>query len=175
MQRPRKLTSEEQVHTAALRMLMRRGHSVHDMRVALERRCDDEAVVRAVMERLKRSGLLDDARYALEFTRTRAMHRRQGRFRIARELRARGVPDRHIEPALETVFAEADESTMLRKRIEHKLRMVKGPLDERKRASLYRSLMMAGFSGDAIRREMKSVLKGETAGLPEVDLDPESN
>ena len=143
---------------------MRRGHSIYEMRKALERRCDDDQLVRRVLDRLKQEKLLDDARYSLEFARSRARNRKQGRFRIARELRARGVPDRHIEAALDEALAETNEGEMLRKRIERKLRLVRGPLDEKKRASLYRSLMAAGFGSDAIRRGMKDVLSEASAG-----------
>jgi regulatory protein len=166
----RKLTSEEELYPAALRALMRRGHSVHEMRVALEKRCEDELLVRRVIDRLKQGNLLDDARYAKEFVRLRAVYRKQGRFRIARDLRSRGVPDRHIESAMDAVFAETDEGELLRKRIERKLRLLRGPLDMRKRASLYNSMLRAGFSSDAIRRELTRVTKGDAADLPEMEF-----
>jgi regulatory protein len=165
---PRKLGTEEQLHTAAMRALMRRAHSVYEMRKALERRADDETMVRAVLDRLKRDNRLDDARYAREFARTRAAYRKQGRFRIARELRARGVPDRHIDVALDEAFVETNEEEMLKQRIERKLRFVRGKLDERKRASLYSSLLRSGFSSDQIRRAMKGVTGG-AADLPEIE------
>jgi regulatory protein len=155
MRAPRQLATDEQLYPAALRILMRRGHSVHEMRKALERRCDDEQLVRRILDRLKQDKLLDDARYSLEFARSHARNRKQGKFRIARELRARGVPDRHVETALEETFAETDEAEILRKRVQRKLKLLRGPLDERKRASLYRSLMAAGFASDAIRRALK--------------------
>jgi regulatory protein len=155
MRAPRQLATDEQLYPAALRILMRRGHSVHEMRKALERRCDDEQLVRRILDRLKQEKLLDDARYSLEFARSHARNRKQGKFRIARELRARGVPDRHVETALEETFAETDEAEILRKRVQRKLKLLRGPLDERKRASLYRSLMTAGFASDAIRRALK--------------------
>ena len=149
---------------------MRRAHSVHEMRKALGRRCDDEQLVRRVMDRLKLQKLVDDARYALEFTRSRARNRTQGRFRIARELRARGVPDRHIDAALEEAFAETDERELLRKRIERKLRLVRGPLDEKKRASLYRTLLRAGFKADDIRNELKSMRFQNSESSSGIDL-----
>ena len=174
MRAPRQLTTEEQLYPAALRILIRRGHSIHEMRKALERRCDDEQLVRRILDRLKQEKLLDDARYSLEFARSRARNRKQGRFRIARELRARGVPDRHIETAIEETLAETDEGEILRKRVQRKLKLLRGPLDERKRASLYRSLMAAGFGSDAIRRELKSALAEEAEGeaeIPAAELD----
>ena len=166
---PRKLDSEQQLHAVALRALMRRAHSVYEMRMLLERRAADEVMVRAVLDRLRRETLLDDARYAREFARTRAAHRKQGRFRIARELRARGVPDRHIDVALDEAFAETNEEEMLKERIERKLRFVRGKPDERKRASLYASLLRSGFSSDQIRRAMRGVTGG-VAVLPEVEI-----
>jgi len=165
---PRKLATEEQLYMSAMRALMRRAHSVYEMRMLLERRAEDETMVRAVLDRLKRDNRLDDARFAREFARTRAAHRKQGRFRIARELRARGVPDRHIEAALDEAFAEANEEEMLKKRLERKLRFVRGPLDERKRASLYASLLRSGFSSDQIRRAMRGATGG-AADLPEIE------
>jgi regulatory protein len=170
---PRQITDESELYATAIRILMRRGHSVHQMRVALERRCEDGALVGTVMARLKQKKLVDDARFAAEFARLHAVQRKQGRFRIARELRTRGVPDRHIETALETVFAETDESAILRKRIEKKLHLSRGPLDEKKRASLYRNLMAAGFNSDAIRRELKNVLKADVDELPQIDPELE--
>ena len=169
----RKLASEEDLYAAGLRALMRRAHSVYEMRQALERRAEEKSLARRVLERLKREGLLDDARYARQFARQHAESRRQGRFRIARDLRARGVPDRHIEAALEEIFAETDESALVRKRIERRLRSLRGPLDERRLASLYRSLMRAGFSSDLIRTELRAATRRDVAELAEVDATNE--
>ncbi len=172
MRPPRKLSTDEQLYTAALRALMRRAHSVYEMRQALERRALEKPAVRRVLERLKQQKLLDDARYARQFVRHRAESRRQGRYRIARELRARGVPDRHIEAALEEIFAETDERTLVRQRLERRLRLLRGPLDERMVASIYRSLLRAGFSTDAIRNELRAATRSrvtEFADTSELD------
>ena len=165
--KPRNLATEEQLYAAALRALMRRAHSVYELRQALERRAEDKAAVRRVLQRLKNEKLLDDARYARQFARYRAESRRQGRFRITRELRARGVPDRHIEAALKDTFEETDEAALVRQRLERRLRTLRGPLDQRKLASLYRSLLRAGFSSDTIRSELRSLAKQDVTELAE--------
>ncbi|HTZ46595.1 MAG TPA: regulatory protein RecX [Verrucomicrobiae bacterium] len=136
------------------------------MKKALARRCEDERIVKAVVDRLKRENLIDDARYARQFTRHRAETRKQGQFRIARELRARGVPDKHIEAALKDSAAEIDPAVSVRQRIERKLRTFRGEVDQKKMASLYRSLIAAGFPGDLVRRELERMTKEE---VPEVD------
>ncbi len=147
---------------------MRRAHSVFEMRRALGRRCAESALVEEELARLRSQNLLDDARYAREFARARAAVRRQGRFRIAQELRRRGVSDRHIEAALDEVFAAHDEAALVRQRLERKLRSIRGPLDERRLASLYRTLLRAGFSPDQVRTAINSVARN-------AQFDPESS
>jgi len=166
MRRPRQIENADELHAAAVRALMRRAHSVHEMRRALERRCDDASLVRAELDRLKAQNLLDDARYARDFARNRAAVRRQGRFRIAQELRRRGVPDRHIESALEEAFVAQDERALLRERLQRKLRSMRRPLDERRIAGLYRSLLRSGFSGDQVRAAINAMARG-TSPEPE--------
>jgi regulatory protein len=150
----RKLATDEELYTAALRALMRRAHSVHEMRVFLDRRCESEETARKVLDRLKQEKLLDDARYARQFARVRTETRRQGAFRIAQDLRARGVPQQHIDAALEERGGGINEAEILRARIARRLKSLRGPLDERRLASLYRSLLRAGFAPDSIRREL---------------------
>ena len=169
--KPRQLETEAQVYDAAIKILMRRAHSVHEMKKALARRCEDDKIVRGVVERLKRENLLDDARYAKQFTRLRTESRKQGEFRIARDLRARGIPDRHIETAIKDAASATDPAAIIRQRIERKLRLYRGEIDERKLASLYRSLIGAGFPSDLIRKELHRITHEE---IPEVEPSDES-
>ena len=164
--KPRQLETDAQVYDAGIKILMRRAHSVHEMKKALARRCEDDKIVKGVMERLKRENLLDDARYAKQFTRLRTESRKQGEFRIARDLRARGIPDRHIETAIKDAAAASDPAAIIRQRIERKLRLFRGEIDDRKMASLYRSLIGAGFPSDLIRKELHRITHEE---IPEVD------
>jgi regulatory protein len=132
---------------------MRRPYSIHEMRVYLDRRTEEKDLTSQVVARLREQKYLDDDRYALDYARQHAQLRKQGRFRIARELRTRGVPDRHIDAALDAVFAETDEAVSVRARMTH----IRGPLDQRKIASLYGSLLRAGFSSDTIRAELRTL------------------
>jgi regulatory protein len=171
--RPRKLDTEQDLYDYALRILMRRAHSVHEMKTKLTRRADSELLARVVLARLKESGQLDDSRYAKQFTRTRAEVRKQGKFRIARDLRARGVPDRHINDAIAESAESNDEVAVVRQRIQRKLRSFRGEISDKKFASIYRSLLAAGFPSDIIRRELKSLTREE---LPEPgDLSEETS
>ena len=163
---PRKLSTEQDLYASALRALMRRAHSIHEMRQYLGRRAETKNHVDRVIARLREQNYLDDARYSLDYARQHANSRRQGRFRIARELRARGVPDHHIDAALEAVFAETDEASSVRARLQRRLAHLRGPLDQRKLASLHRSLLRAGFSSDTIRAELRLATHEHEAPLP---------
>jgi regulatory protein len=168
--KPRQLETESELYDAALRALLRRAHSVHEMKKKLERRSDNKLLVQLVMARLKENGLIDDARYAKQFARQRTENRKQGKFRVARELRARGIPDRHIDSALEEVAQNTDEAAVIRKRIERKVRSYRGEIDEKKMASIYSSLLRAGFSADVVRRELKGMTKEE---VPDAEIETE--
>jgi SOS response regulatory protein OraA/RecX len=166
------------------------------MRKWLEARAEWRELADLVLVRLKERGYVDDARYAKQYARQRVTGRRLGRFRVARDLRGRGVPDRHIEAALDEVFAETDQSALLRKRIERKLRSLRGKaapnregadtqvrpyrrmvggLDQKQLASLYASLLRAGFPADMIRRELRAVSMQADA-LPEEETpEPQIN
>jgi regulatory protein len=164
--KPRQTETEAELYEAAVRALMRRAHSVHEMKQALGRRTDDDKLLKNVMDRLKRSKMIDDERFARQFARQRAEVRHLGKFRIARDLRARGVPDKHIEAALAETSKVTDEAAVVRLRVDRKLRSFRGEITENKMASLYRSLLRAGFSADVIRRELKALTRED---LPESD------
>jgi regulatory protein len=168
--KPRQVETETELYEAAVRALMRRAYSVYEMKQLLGRRTEDDKLLRAVMDRLKRAKMIDDERFAKQFARQRTEIRRQGKFRIARDLRARGVPDRHIEAALADAAKETDESVVVRQRLERKLRSFRGEIGENKIASMYRSLLRAGFSADVVRRELKEITREE---VPEAESQAE--
>lgn len=155
---PRKarvLTGEEEIYEAALRALGRRPYSAWELRRYLEQRGAEAKLTRRVLARLRSEGWLDDARYARQFAWSRATGRRQGRWRIFRELRARGVAEQHIRSALEEIFQETDERVLLQQKLAGWLKRHRDtPLDTRRLAALHRALLRAGFSSDAIQAEL---------------------
>jgi len=166
--RPRKLDTEQELYDVALRALTRRAHSVQEMKQKLARRTDNELLLRVVMARLKENGQLDDERYAKQFTRNRTESHKQGKFRIARDLRFRGVSDKLITSALEESAEHTDAAAMVRQRIERKLKSFRGDISPNKIASIYGSLLRAGFPSDLIRKELKALT---SEPVPEVE-DP---
>jgi regulatory protein len=169
--RPHKLETEDELYDLALRALMRRAHSVQEMTQKLTRRSDNELLVRVVMARLKENGQLNDERYAQQFIRNRTQSRKQGKFRIQRELRARGIADPLVQSAIEESATHTDPSAIVRQRIERKLKSYKGEVDDKKIVSIYGSLLRAGFPSDLIRKEIKAMTR---ESVPEVDESDEN-
>jgi regulatory protein len=170
---PRKHDSDEALYAAAMRALMRRAYSVFEMRKYLELRAADPKAAHVVLALLRERRYLDDAIYARQFAGHRTRVRRQGSYRIARELRARGVPDVHIEAALTEIAGTTNEVEVVRQTIARKMKTLRGPLDQRRLASLQRTLLRAGFSGDTIRNELRALTrtaKAAAAGITEEDI-----
>ena len=167
----KKVDTEQELYDIALRALMRRPHSIKEMQRLLDRRASHKLLAQVVMARMKENGQLDDTRYAQQFTRQRTEIRRQGKFRITRDLRARGVSDADIQTAVDSNSDDESQRAAIRHRIERKLKLSRGEISDNKIASLYRSLLAAGFPSDAIRRELKSITTEE---LPSVDPDDPS-
>jgi regulatory protein len=139
----------------------------------LEKRYGEGEEVREALARLRQLGYLDDRKFALQYASFLARHRGFGRERIRRELKARLVDYRAIDPALEQAFQETNERDLLERALEKKLRGIRLPLTPRKFYSLCQSLMRLGFRSDDIMKTMRSrpELKpvAEEAELPEAE------
>lgn len=153
-------------------MLARRPYSVAELRRALERKFGATPGVSESLTRLRQLGYLDDKKFSEYYASFLARNRAFGRHRIRRELKAKLVNYRTIEPAVEQAFEETDERELLERTLQKKLRGLRLPLTPRKLHSLCRSLLRQGFPADAImkavraRPELKPVAE-------EVELEPE--
>ena len=87
MTRPPKRSTYER----ALDMLEARARGVEELRRLLIKKGEPEADVDAAIERLRANGLLDDANFARQLTRSKALGPGLSRRRIAQELTKRGV------------------------------------------------------------------------------------
>jgi regulatory protein len=173
---PRKQASEEDMYAAALAALGRRAYSIFEMRTYLERRSETPEIAKNVLARMRAERLIDDARYAVDFARARVRFRRQGQFRITRELRQRGLQDKHIEAAIQEAFSETDEGELVRKVIERRMRLARGPMNEKKIASLYGTLLRAGFNSEVARRELRTATRSNSSlEVPEAELPGDSS
>ena len=141
---------------AALRMLARRPYSLAEMRRALERKFPDSDQVRTAITRLRELHYLDDKKFAEQYASSLARNRAFGRGRIRRELKAKLVDYRQIEPALSQAFEETSEHDLLQQTLDKKLRTLRLPLTRSKLATLYQGLLRRGFRADQIMKAVRA-------------------
>jgi regulatory protein len=137
-------------------MLARRPYSLAEMRHALEKKYPDSNQVRKAITRLRELHYLDDKKFAEHYASSLARNRAYGRHRIRRELRAKLVDYRQIEPALAQAFEETSEGDLLEQTLEKKIRSLRLPLDRARLAALCRSLLRRGFRGDDIMKAVRA-------------------
>jgi regulatory protein len=142
--------------TAALRLLARRPYSLAEMRRALEKKYPDSNQVRKALARLRELHYLDDKKFAEHYASSLVRHRAFGRQRLRRELKAKLVDYRQIEPALAQAFEETSERDLLEHTLEKKLRTLRLPLTPAKLAALCQSLRRRGFGGEDIMKAVRA-------------------
>ena len=98
----------EAAYQKALRLLSHRERSRAEITQKLQQQDMGEEVIQAVLERLERSGLVDDQRFARTWVANRAEFRPRGRRALAYELSRRGI-DRQ---AVQTALNDLDEDSL---------------------------------------------------------------
>ena len=155
-------------------MLARRPYSVAEMRRALEKKYPDSSQVPKAIARLRELHYLDDKKFAEHYASSLVRNRAYGRYRIRRELKAKLVDYRQIEPALQQAFGETSERELLEQALAKKLRTLRLPLTRPRFHSLCQSLLRRGFnSGDIIkavraRPELKPIAEDVEFGEDEL-------
>jgi len=147
----------------ALDMLEARGRSVAELRRLLLRKGEPPEAVDAAIERLRASGLLDDANYARQLTRSKALGAGLSKRRIQQELTKRGVARELAADAIDAVFDEEsiDEAESIERVARKKLRTLTKLDAPTRRRRLYGFLARRGYDADDI-----------TSVLRRLDADP---
>lgn len=147
-------------------MLEARARGVAELRRLLIRKGEPAADVDAAIERLRASGLLDDANFARQLTRSKALGAGLSRRRIQQELAKRGVARDVSDEAVAQVFEDEaiDEDASIEKVARKKLRMLTKVDEATRRRRLYAFLARRGYDSDDIQRVLAR-LTDETAAV----------
>ena len=137
-------------------MLARRAYSIAELRRALQRKFPGHAGIGAALARLRHVGYLDDGKFAEQYASALARHRGFGRHRVRRELKAKLVDYRAIEPALDQAFEETPEADLLERALDKKIRTLRRPVTSSRLASLCQSLLRQGFRADDIMKAVRN-------------------
>ena len=123
---------------------------------ALERRFPENPAVAAAIARLRELRYLDDKKFAEQYASSLARNKSFGRYRTRRELKAKLVNYKFIEPALEQAYKETDERRLLLRALDKKVRTMRLPVTPARLASLCQSLLRRGFRADDIMKSIRS-------------------
>jgi regulatory protein len=143
-------------YTLALTLLSSRELSEAQLRARLRKRKIDDEQIESAVARLKADRTLNDRRVAVAMARMESAIRHRGRARIIQKIRQAGIDADTADEAIREVFQEVDESELLDRAFERKMRCktVKD-LDEKGRARIVRALVGQGFSFDAVLKRLK--------------------
>jgi regulatory protein len=154
--RPKRTT-----YVRALDMLEARIRGVEELRRLLIKKGEPAADVDVAIERLRANGVLDDATFARQLTRSKALGPGLSRRRIQQELSKRGVSRDISAEAIEEVFEDegVDEEASIERVARKKLRMLTKVDDATRKRRLYAFLARRGYDGDDIQRVLRIVLE----------------
>ena len=113
-----------------------------------------EAVVEAVVARLKEHGYLNDQSFAETFTRLRQENEKLGARTVRQKLAQKGVPAQVANEAVAARYSDTDEETLARKHLEQK--RIRKPANEKETARVMRRLVAAGFSTVVIYKILRN-------------------
>lgn len=113
-----------------------------------------EAVIHAVISRLKEYGYLDDAAYAEAYARLRQENEKLGARRVRQDLKSKGVKADLVEEALDARYGATNEEALARKHLERK--RIKKPENEKETVRVMRRLVAAGFSTGVIYKVLRN-------------------
>jgi len=157
--------SQEAAYQKALNFLGYRPRSSAEVRKNLEKHGYDPEVIEQVLERLGRSGLVNDEQFAQTWVDNRSEFRPRGRRLLSLELRQKGLDDEAIESAL-SGLDEAELATQAALKYQRKLHGLPKPDFRRKLAGF---LARRGFGYDAIEPVLERVWQ-ETLDIEDSDL-----
>ena len=144
----------------ALDALTRRARSTIELGSWLRERDYAAEEVESAIERLTSSGLLDDAKYAASFARSRLLDRKLSKRRVLGDLGRRGIPREMAAAAVSAVIEEegVDEESAVEAIAIKKFRSL-AKLDRRTAMRrLMGFLARRGYDGDVVRRVVRKVL-----------------
>jgi regulatory protein len=143
-------------YTVALTLLSARELSEAQLRARLKRRQIDADDIDTAVSRLKADRTLNDRRVALAMARMESAIKHRGRSRVLQKVRQAGIDGDTAEDAVREVFEEVDESELLNRAFERRLRgRAAADLDEKGRARIVRGLIAQGFRLEAILKRLK--------------------
>jgi regulatory protein len=132
-----------------------------------------EAIIAAVIARLKEKRYLDDQSFAETYARLRQQNEKLGKRRVRQNLQQKGVNAKLITDTLEARYAGTSEEALARQYLDRK--RIRKPANEKETARVMRRLVAAGFSTGVIYKILRQwdVPDEALAALDNLDEEPQ--
>lgn len=176
--KPRAFLNEAGLYDYAVKTLGRAMRTEAELRRLMRARVEPgergEAVIEAVVARLKGQRYLDDQSFAETYARLRKENEKLGQRRVRQNLQQKGVSPSLINETIEARYEQTDEEALAREHLERK--RIRKPENEKETARVMRRLVAAGFSTGVIYKILRQwdVPDETLAALESADLG-ESN
>jgi regulatory protein len=142
----------------ALRILAARPRSENQLRERLmSKTWADEELVEECIARLKELGYINDRSFAENYANHRLQMRPAGRSRIRQELSRKEVARETIDEALDVVFEEKSEESLIDRAIEKRIRLNGRPRTPQESKKLFDHLLRRGFDYGLIIRKLRDL------------------
>ena len=155
--KPKAFLNEAGLYIYAIGALGRTMRTESDMRRLMKSRVEPgdrgDAVINAVVARLKEKRYLDDQSYAETYARLRQQNEKLGMRRVRQTLGQKGVAAQIVEQSVQARYADTDEEALARQHLERK--RIRKPENEKETARVMRRLVAAGFSTAVIYKILR--------------------
>ena len=152
--------SQSSAYEYALKLLTARSYTARSLFRKLAQKGIPPEEAQAVLDRLESSGLVNDAKFAEQYARSKVLVSGASRRRVVQDLRRKGIAQPLADAALATLFAdeEIDSAALAEKTARKKLKQMGDlePLVLRRR--LFGFLARRGYELEDIKRAVSNVL-----------------
>ncbi len=177
--KPRTHLDEPALYDYAVKALGRHMRTQAELRRLMQQRVEPgergEAVIAAVLTRLKDQHYLNDQTYAETYARLRQENEKFGQRRVRNDMRQKGLSATLVDKTLADRYANTNEEALARQHLERK--RIKKPANEKETARVMRRLVAAGFSTSVIYKILRQwdVPDESLAALDNLEDEPHSD
>ncbi|MBK8465961.1 MAG: RecX family transcriptional regulator [Chloracidobacterium sp.] len=154
--------SREKTMNRAVKLLAAKPRSIGELRERLlEKLWTNEAIVDAVIEKLKEYKYLDDEQYAQDLAVSKLRQKPQGKHRLRQSMSQKKLDKETMEAAIENAFEKLPEDELIAQAIEKRIRLKGMPTTREDLKKFYDHLLRQGFGFDLVRESLSAIVRNK--------------
>ena len=155
---PDPVRARQRTMNRAVKLLAAKPRSVRELRERLlEKAWTDQAIVNAVIEKLRDYSYLDDQQFAADVAVSKLKQKPQGKRRLQQSMSQKKLDKQVVEEAIRIAFEKLPEEKLIDLAIEKRLRLKGKPETREDAKKFYDYLLRQGFGYDLIRDAMRGL------------------